>query len=224
MARGRRHRPARRHRGPLSGRLGYAAFGTGVAAIAGGVIAALGHHTSPARPVASACGLVTCTAAAPSPSAVIASIEASPSPSRHRARAKPPARHRPKPHPRPGKTPHTPASPAAPAPQPASPPPTITVTYTLAAKGSGSIQGEFTITNHGSSSLNGWQLTATIPGDRFTSAWGSGFQFSGDTITYSQALLQGGIAPGSSLTVGFDADGTATSPSACSIDGSACVS
>ena len=97
------------------------------------------------------------------------------------------------------------------------------MTYT-ATRHSGGVQGQFTIANHGGSYLNGWQLTATLPGDRFVSAWGSAYQVSGDAITFSQALLQGGIGPGGSLTLGFAASGTAASPASCSLDGSACVS
>jgi hypothetical protein len=195
------------------------ALGSGFAAIAAGLLTM--HHHSDARIVASDCGLVTCTAAVPSPVTV---SEPSPSASPHRSAKPHPARHKKKPHPRSSKTPKPVVnSPAAPATQPAGPPPTITVTYALVRSGDGGFQGEFTIANHGGSWLNGWHLTATLPGDQVTSASGSAYQVSGDTVTFDQALLQAGIAPGSSLTLSFDANGSTTSPAGCSIDGSACV-
>jgi hypothetical protein len=194
------------------------ALGSGLASIAAGLLTM--HHHSDARIVASDCGLVTCTAAAPSP--VTANVTASPSASPHRSGKPHPARHKKKPHPRSSKTPKPVlASPAAT--QPAGPPPTITVTYTLVRAGSGGFQGQFTIANNGGSWLNGWHLVATLPGDEVTSASGSAYQVSGDTLTFDQALLQPGIAPGGSLTVNFDANGSTTSPAGCSLNGSACV-
>ena len=71
--------------------------------------------------------------------------------------------------------------------------------------------------------LNGWRLVAALPGDQVTSASGAAYQTDGGTATFDQALLQSGIAPGSSLTLTFDAQGTTTRPSGCSLSGSACA-
>ena len=223
MGRGGRHKPpAQRRRRPASRRRGYAAIGTGLAVIGGGVAAVslMPHHSS-AQALASDCGTVTCTAALPSPA--VASISASASPSPHRTRP-PRPRHTAKPHTHPAAKPKPVlASPAAPATQPAAPPPTVTVTYTLVQKWNGGFQGRFVITNNGGSWLNGWRLVATLPGDQVTSASGAAYQTDGDTVTFDQALLQSGIAPGSSLTLTFDAQGTTTSPSGCSLNGSGCA-
>lgn len=223
MGRSGRHKPAaQRRRRPASRRRGYVAIGTGLAVLGGGVAAvSLMPHHSTAQTLASACGQVTCTAALPSPA--IASISSSPSPSPHRTRP-PRPRHTAKPHPRRTRLPKSVlASPAAPATQPGGPPPAVTVTYTLVQKWNGGFQGQFVITNNGGSWLNGWRLVATLPGDQVTSASGSAYQTEGDTVTFDQALLQSGIAPGSSLTLTFDAQGTTTSPSGCSLNGSACA-
>ncbi len=223
MGRSGRHKPpAQRRRRPPSRGRGYVAISTGLAVIGGGVLAVslMPHHSS-AQALVSDCGLVTCTAALPSPA--IASISANPAPSPHRTR-QPRPRHTATPHPRRTRKPKpVVASPAAPAPQPAGPPPTVTVTYALVQKWNSGFQGQFVITNNGGSWLNGWRLVATLPGDQVTSVSGSAYQASGDTVTFDQALLQGGIGPGSSLTVTFDAQGTTTSPSGCSLNGSACA-
>ena len=218
-----RHKPsAQRRRRPAARRRGYVAIGTGLAVIGGGAVAVslMPHHSS-AQTLASDCGLVTCSAALPSPA--IASISGSPGPSPHRTR-KPRPRHTAKPHAHRTRKPNPVlASPAAPATQQAGPPPTVTVTYTLVQKWNGGFQGRFVITNNGGSWLNGWRLVATLPGDQVTSVSGSAYQTNGDTVTFDQALLQGGIAPGGSLTLTFGAQGTTTSPSGCSLNGSACA-
>ena len=218
-SRGRHHPSAQRRRRPAARRRGYVAIGTGLVVIGGGVAAVslMPHHSS-TQTLVSACG-VTCGAALPSPA--IASLSASPSPSRTH---KPRPRHTAKPHPHRTRKPSPVlASPAAPATQPAGPPPAVTVTYTLVQKWNGGFQGQFVITNNGGSWLNGWRLVATLPGDHVTSASGSAYQADGDTVTFDQALLQSGIAPGHSLTLTFDAQGTATSPSGCTLNGSACA-
>lgn len=220
---GHRYRPAQRRRRSSARRRGVAAVGTGVAAIAGGVFAVMPHGHATARTVASDCGLVTCTAAVPTP--VIASITAGsgPTPS-HKPRAKP-KKHRTKPRPHRTVSPKPSATPAAgPATTPAGPPPAYTVSYSVVQKWSSGFQGRLVITNHGNSVLNGWRLTITLPGDRVTSAWGSAYQANGGSVTFDQALLQGGIVPRDSLTLNFDASGSNTSPSGCTLDGSACAS
>jgi hypothetical protein len=226
MARSGRHKPpASRRRRPASRGRSYFAIGTGLAVIGGGVVAvSLVPHHSSTQALASDCGLVTCTAPAPSPALASITASASPSPSAkpHRTR-RPRPRHTPRP--RPHRTTPKPvlASPAAPATQPAGPPPTVTVTYALVQKWKGGFQGQFVITNHGGSWLSGWHLVATLPGDEVTSASGSAYQASGDTVTFDQALLQGPIEPGGSLTLTFSANGTTTRPSGCSFNGSACA-
>ncbi len=208
----------------LAGARGYAALGTGVAAVAGSMLALLPHHTG-ARVLASDCGLVACGAAVPSP--VIATVTASPGtlpPDRGRKPRRNRHQGKPRPHRTPKPKPPVLSSPAAPAAQPAGPPPAVTVAYVLTQQWNGGFHGQFTITNHGTSWLDNWQLAATLPGDQVTSASGAAYQASGGTLTFQPALLQGGLAPGASLTLSFTAEGATTRPAGCTLNGSACAS
>ncbi len=219
MARTGRRKPAQRRRKRNGRRRGITAVGTGVAAIAGGVWVFIPHHQT-ARIVASSCGLASCDSSMPSPA--IASIGDSPTPKPSRT-PKPHTSKKPKPQASHSAAPRATAAPNPPVTHQPGPPPPVTVTYTVVQQFSNGFQGRFVITNNSGSALDGWQLTATLAGDQIMSASGSAYQANGDSITFDQALLQGPIGPGNSLTLTFNASGTNTSPSSCSLDGNACA-
>jgi endoglucanase len=83
-------------------------------------------------------------------------------------------------------------------------------------------QGQFTIDNKGSKPIHGWELTAVLSGDQVRWAWPAWFHMSGDTLTLDPPPSQKTIPPGTSLTENFMADGTTTSPSSCTFNGSPC--
>jgi Glycosyl hydrolase family 12/Cellulose binding domain len=95
-----------------------------------------------------------------------------------------------------------------------SPTPTPTTTgsgacsasYSTVTAWQGGFQGQVTVTNTGSSALNGWNLGWTFPGDQeITSLWNGNDTQSGATVTVSNASYNGGVAPGGTATVGFTA-------------------
>jgi len=109
----------------------------------------------------------------------------------------------------------TPSSPTPPA-------STVSVSYTLIQQWDGGFEGEFTIVNKGSTAINGWQLSAVLPGDQTESAWDASFQTDGDILVMNPPSYQMTISPGASLNEEFTAQGSTTSPADCTFNGAAC--
>jgi hypothetical protein len=91
-------------------------------------------------------------------------------------------------------------------------------------------QGGFTasvmIANNGSSTINGWTLTFSFPGDqKITSAWNAAVTQAGASVTATNLSYNATISPGGSQSFGFQ--GTwATSdaaPASFSVNGTACT-
>jgi cellulose 1,4-beta-cellobiosidase len=107
---------------------------------------------------------------------------------------------------------------------PSSPPPTTgsgacSAAYSVASSWQGGFQGQVTVTNTGSATLNGWQLNWTFPGNQtITNLWNGGYTQSGANVAITNASYDGTIAPGTSATVGFTAtySGGNTAPSSVS--------
>jgi chitin-binding protein len=111
-------------------------------------------------------------------------------------------------------------SPTPPAPRQAPP---VTVAYSVVQRWDGGFQGQFTIVNHASTALTGWQIRAAFPGDLVDSAWGAGWQISGGgTLVLDAPSYQPTVPPGASQSANFTAQGNTTSPVNCTIDGLAC--
>ena len=192
-------------------------IGTGAClAVAVGAVLIFMPHQAGHRPRALAvnCGIVTCTATLP--------VSPSPRPSAT-PRARPPAMSatpQVSPSPRMSATAVMAPSPTPPAPRRA---PLVTVAYSVVQRWDGGFQGQFTIVNHTSTALTGWQIRAAFPGDLVDSAWGAGWQISGgDTLVLDAPSYQPTVPPGASQSANFTAQGNTTSPVSCSIDGLAC--
>lgn len=85
-----------------------------------------------------------------------------------------------------------------------------TITYTTASQWPNGFVANVTITNTGTSTINGWALTFTFPGDqRITSAWKGTVTQSGQTVTATNTSYNAAITPGASTSLGFQ--GTWTS-------------
>jgi len=111
--------------------------------------------------------------------------------------------------------------PAAPSRSPAPAPdgPQVTVSYTLVQHWDSGFQGEFTIVNNGRTAINGWQLSAVLPGDTIDTVWDASYHTSGDTLIMDPASTQVTIPAGTSLNENFTANGTMTSPAGCTFNG-----
>jgi endo-1,4-beta-xylanase len=102
---------------------------------------------------------------------------------------------------------------------------TCHVTYTRNSEWPGGFTAQVIIANTGTTAINGWSLTFTWPGDqKITSNFNGGFSQSGANATLTNASYNGTIAPGASITDGFQGSWTSndSSPASFSVNGTAC--
>jgi endo-1,4-beta-xylanase len=102
---------------------------------------------------------------------------------------------------------------------------TCHVTYTKNSEWPGGFTAQVVIGNTGTTAINGWSLTFTFPGDqKITSNFNGGFSQSGANATLTNASYNGNIAPGASITDGFQGSWTSndTNPTSFSVNGTAC--
>jgi endo-1,4-beta-xylanase len=116
---------------------------------------------------------------------------------------------------------------------PTSTPPTSTppsgggackVTNSVSAWNTG-LTDNITITNTGSSAINGWALKFNLAsGQTITSGWNASFAPSSGQVTATNVSYNGALAPGASTTIGFQANqsGNAAAPTGFSLNGAAC--
>lgn len=102
---------------------------------------------------------------------------------------------------------------------------TCHVTYTKNSEWPGGFTAQVAIANTGTTSINGWSLTFTFPGDqKITSNFNGGFSQAGENVTLTNASYNGTIAPGASITDGFQGTWTSSdaNPTSFAINGTAC--
>ncbi|WP_434443245.1 cellulose binding domain-containing protein [Lentzea sp. E54] len=88
------------------------------------------------------------------------------------------------------------------------------------------LTANITITNTGSAAVNGWSLVFTLPGGQtITGGWSATYSPATGQVTARNVAYNPGIAPGASITVGFQAThtGNAAAPSSFSLNGNACT-
>ena len=102
---------------------------------------------------------------------------------------------------------------------------TCRVTYTKNSEWPGGFTAQVTIANTGTTTINGWSLTFTFPGDqKITSSFNGGFSQTGENATLTNASYNGTIAPGASITDGFQGTWSSSdaNPTSFSVNGTAC--
>jgi Cellulose binding domain/Putative Ig domain/Glycosyl hydrolase family 10 len=102
---------------------------------------------------------------------------------------------------------------------------TCHVTYTKNSEWPGGFTAQVVIANTGTTTINGWSLTFTFPGDqKITSNFNGGFSQTGENATLTNASYNGTIAPGGNTTDGFQGTWTSNdaNPTSFSINGTAC--
>jgi endo-1,4-beta-xylanase len=102
---------------------------------------------------------------------------------------------------------------------------TCHVTYTKNSEWPGGFTAQVAIANTGTTTINGWSLSFTFPGDqKITSNFNGGFSQTGENATLTNASYNGTIAPGASITDGFQGAWTSSdaNPTSFSINGTAC--
>ncbi len=102
---------------------------------------------------------------------------------------------------------------------------TCHVTYTKNSEWAGGFTAQVAIQNTGTTTINGWSLTFTFPGDqKITSNFNGGFSQTGEKATLTNASYNGTIAAGASITDGFQGTWTSndTNPASFSVNGTTC--
>ncbi|WP_371673861.1 cellulose binding domain-containing protein [Streptomyces sp. NBC_00289] len=90
----------------------------------------------------------------------------------------------------------------------------------------GGFTADVTVTNTGSTPLNGWSLAFTLPvGQQITGSWNAGLSASSGTLTARNVAHNAQVAPGGQTSFGFQGAyaGTFAKPSGFSLNGTACT-
>jgi Glycosyl hydrolase family 48/Cellulose binding domain/Putative Ig domain len=90
----------------------------------------------------------------------------------------------------------------------------------------GGFTADVTITDSGSSAINGWTLAFTFPGDqKITDAWNGVESQSGENVTITNESYNATIAAGGSVSLGFQGTWTNSdaSPTSFTVNGSTCT-
>lgn len=127
----------------------------------------------------------------------------------------------------------TPTTPSPTTPGPTTPAPTTPPPGTAACRATSTVNAwnnglttNLTITNTGGSALNGWILAFTLPsGQAITSGWNATYAPTSGRVTATNVSYNGGLAPGASVSFGFQATHTGDSgaPSGYALNGSTCT-
>ncbi|MFD9438870.1 PHB depolymerase family esterase [Streptomyces sp. NPDC060006] len=113
---------------------------------------------------------------------------------------------------------------SGPAPQPQ--PGACKVTATTSAWSTG-LTGSVTITNTGTTRIDGWKLGFTLPsGQSITNGWGATYAPASGAVTATNATYTGTIAANASVSIGYQANHTGNSarPGAFTLNGTTCTS
>ena len=90
----------------------------------------------------------------------------------------------------------------------------------------GGLTASVTITNTGTTTVNGWTVGFTFPGDtRVTNAWNATVTQSGAAVTAQSVSYNGTLAPGASTSFGFQGTWTANDavPTSFTLNGTSCT-
>lgn len=98
-----------------------------------------------------------------------------------------------------------------------------TATFAKTSSWDSGYQGQYTITNGGTTAVSGWTVEFDLPsGTSAGTYWDALMTQSGSHYTFKNRDYNGSIAPGASASFGFVASGTGT-PSGCKVNGAACT-
>ncbi|MFC6022079.1 cellulose binding domain-containing protein [Plantactinospora solaniradicis] len=101
---------------------------------------------------------------------------------------------------------------------------TCQVTTSVSAWTTGLV-GDITITNTGTSAVNGWSLRFTLgSGQTITSGWNATYSLASGQVTATNVSYNASLPPGGSTTIGFQAShgGNNAAPSGFTLNGTAC--
>ncbi|MEU3946572.1 glycoside hydrolase family 18 chitinase [Streptomyces sp. NPDC029526] len=97
-----------------------------------------------------------------------------------------------------------------------------TATYAKTQDWGSGFEGKWTVKNTGTTTINAWTIEWDFPaGTKVTSAWDATVTNSGDHWTAKNLGWNGTLAPGASVSFGFNGSGSG-SPSGCKLNGGSC--
>ncbi|WP_228562700.1 cellulose binding domain-containing protein [Catenulispora rubra] len=99
------------------------------------------------------------------------------------------------------------------------------VDYARTNEWPGGFTANVTITNTGTTGINGWTVSWTFPGDqKITNAWSATTTQNGAAVSATNAAYNGSIAPGANTSFGFQGTFTAndSSPTSFTVNGATC--
>lgn len=97
-----------------------------------------------------------------------------------------------------------------------------TATYAKTQDWGSGFEGKWTVKNTGTTTINSWTVEWDFPsGTKVTSAWDADVTSSGNHWTAENKSWNGTLAPGSSISFGFNGSGSG-SPSGCRLNGGSC--
>ncbi|GHB42585.1 chitinase [Streptomyces viridiviolaceus] len=97
-----------------------------------------------------------------------------------------------------------------------------TATFTKTSDWGSGFGGSWTVKNTGTTTINSWTVEWDFPsGTKVTSAWDATVTNSGDHWTAKNVGWNGTLAPGASVSFGFNGTGSG-SPSGCKLNGGSC--
>ncbi|TLP50279.1 PHB depolymerase family esterase [Microbispora fusca] len=147
------------------------------------------------------------------------SMSPSPSPSASPTRSPSPS-----PSPSPSASP-SPSPSASPSTSPSGQPGACRVSATVNSWANG-LTEDITVTNTGSSAVNGWSLAFTLPGGQtITNGWNATYSPTSGQVTATNVSYNGSIPPGGSVQIGFQAThtGNAGKPTSFTLNGATCT-
>uniref|UniRef100_UPI00403FE7A5 extracellular catalytic domain type 1 short-chain-length polyhydroxyalkanoate depolymerase n=1 Tax=Streptomyces sp. TG1A-60 TaxID=3129111 RepID=UPI00403FE7A5 len=112
---------------------------------------------------------------------------------------------------------------SGPAPEPPAGPCKVSVTTNAWSTG---LTASVTITNTGTTAVNGWKLGFTLPsGQTITNGWGATYSPASGAVTATNVAYNAAIAPGAGVSVGYQANhsGNSAAPSAYTLNGTVCT-
>lgn len=121
-----------------------------------------------------------------------------------------------------------PTSPPPSTPPPSTPPPSpgaCRVGYTVNAWNAG-LTASVTVTNTGTTTVDGWSLAFTLPaGQSITNGWNATYAPTSGAVTARNVSYNATIAPGTSVSVGFQATHTGDTgrPASFTLNGATCA-
>ncbi|SNT31132.1 Chitinase [Asanoa hainanensis] len=97
-----------------------------------------------------------------------------------------------------------------------------TATFTKVSDWGSGWEGRYTVANGGTSALTSWTVAFDLPsGANINTFWDADMTRSGQRFTFRNKSWNGTVAPGASVSFGFNGSGAAT-PTNCTLNGASC--